>query len=74
MDKTNVTKPSRQEDIRRDNTAFLIRLLASVKQAVETRTSAGTFGEITVKISQHDGRIMSAKVLEETILRPEDST
>lgn len=63
----------RPEDIRRDNSDFLRKLLSSLNAAVETREKAGTYGEITVKIAQQDGRITGAKVLEETILKPTDT-
>lgn len=62
----------RPEAIRRDNQAFLNKLLASVVAAVEAREKAGVYGELTIKISQESGRIKGAKILEEAILKPED--
>jgi hypothetical protein len=62
----------RPEDIRRENDAFLRKLLAAVHAAVGQRGESGKFGEVTVKISQQAGRITGAKVLEETILKPDD--
>jgi hypothetical protein len=71
MDNKRTPNP-RPEVTRRGNSAFLVKLFASLNAAVKKRESAGVFGELTVKITQQDGVIIHAKVLEESILKPED--
>lgn len=71
-DKDRVDTRPRPEDVRRANADFLRKLLASLHAAVEKRGDSGVFGELTVKITQQNGVITGAKVLEEAILKPSD--
>jgi hypothetical protein len=48
-------------------------LLAAFSIAVQTRGAAGTFGEISLKLTQKNGKIEGGKILEEAILKPGDT-
>jgi hypothetical protein len=52
---------------------FLRNLLAAFSIAVQTRGAAGTFGEISLKLTQKNGKIEGGKILEEAILKPGDT-
>lgn len=52
---------------------FLRSLLAAFHTAVDARGKLGSFGEVTLKVTQKNGRIEAAKILEEAIMRPGDS-
>ena len=49
---------------------FLRSVLAAVHAAVTERGQNGSFGELTLKINQENGKIKAAKILEEALLRP----
>lgn len=69
MDK-NKAKPN---EITKADEDFLRAVLAAVHTAVTERGANGAFGELTLKILQEGGRIKTAKILEEALLRPGDS-
>lgn len=65
-------KKTPKSDFGPDDEAYLRKLLAAMSLAVTTRGTTGTFGEIHLKITQEKGKIRSAKILEESIMRPND--
>lgn len=65
-------KRKTRQDIKSANDAFMTKILKSLSAAVEVRGEAGVYGEVTVKLTQNEGLITQARVLEETILRPAD--
>lgn len=69
MDKT----PAKKTDYGKADDDFLRSLLAAFHVSVETRGKVGAFGEITLKLTQKNGRIEGAKILEEAIMRPGES-
>jgi hypothetical protein len=60
------------EDNKGRNDRFVRKVLALIDHISKVRGEASSYGELTVKFAWESGIIKSVKVMEETILKPED--
>lgn len=63
---------SEKEKISRSNRKFMTKILALIDAMSSARQDHSVYGEVALKIVYSNGKITSARVIEETIAKPEE--